>query len=198
MTKRPLSTISFNTEVYLRKVLDDLVECGKIQSWMYVSHLAEEDTKKNHIHLILIPCSVVNPVAVRKSFIEPSFTDKGDFGCLPFVPSKISDWLLYSLHYEPYLLSKGLLREHKYDKSQVVTNEPREYVDQCFSEAVESLSSSRVTNFISMAMNGSSFGEILASGIVPPNQVVFFDKLYRNYCSVSLSREKRITNDIPF
>lgn len=191
MTKRPLSTISFNTEPFMRNVLDTLVSDSKIQSWIYIRHLAEEDTKKDHFHLLLLPCSVVNPVFVRKAFIEPSFTSLGDLGCLPFAPSKISDWLLYALHYEPYLLSKGLQRQNHYDISSLVSNESRDYLDQCFSEAVEGLNTSRVSNFIDMAMRGHSFGELLASGLVPPNQVVFYDKLFRMYCTRGY-REKNI------
>ena len=197
MTKKPLSTISFNTENFLSSTLKTLVQGGKIQSWMYVKHLAEEDTKKDHIHLILIPCSVVNPVLIRKSFIEPSFSSLGDLGCLPFCPSKISDWLLYALHYQPYLFSKGLVREHHYNISTVCSNESVDYVHQCFSEAVESLNTSRVQNFIDMAMKGSSFGDLLASGLVPPNHVVFYEKLYRMYCHRN-TKEKCNTLDTPF
>lgn len=203
MTKKPLSTISFNTVAFLRPCLDKLVDEGKVQSWMYVKHLAEEDTKKDHIHLLLIPCSVVNPVAVRKAFIEPSFDTKGDLGCLPFNPSKISDWLLYALHYEPYLFSKGLFRKEHYKLSDIVSNECRDYVEQCYNEAVEQLSNSRVNNFLDMAMSGVSFGELLASGIVPPNHVIFYEKLFKSYRRRAKQfqedpEESCNTNDVPF
>lgn len=199
MTKRPLSTISFNSEKFLCSALSSLVEAGKVQSWLYVKHKAEEDTKKEHIHLLLVPCSVVNPVAVRKSFIEPSFDGRGDLGCLPFNPSKISDWLLYSLHYEPYLCGKGLVRHNHYKLSDVVTNESSDYVYQLFNEAVESLSNSRVSNFLDMVNSGASFGELLASGIVPPNQVIFYDKLFKTYRrNANKNSESCNTNDVPF
>lgn len=203
MTKKPLSTISFNSETYLRSVLDKFVSSGKLQSWMYVKHLAEEDTKKDHIHLLLMPSSVVNPVAIRKEFIEPSFDKNSyDLGCLPFVNSKISDWLLYSLHYEPYLNQKGLSRLNHYQLIDVITNESMDYVNQCFSDAVEGLQNSRIGSFLSMAMNGSTFGELLASGIVPPNHVIFYEKLFRTYKKVVHLKDKElkqscITNDFP-
>lgn len=197
MTKKPLSSISFNTDKYLRSCLESLVSDGMIQSWMYILHQPEEDTKKPHIHLWLSPSRPVNPVVVRKSFIEPMFDGSGDLGCLPFAASKVSDWLLYALHYEPYLNSKGLVRQYHYLLDDIVSNECPEYVEQCFNEAVEGLSTSRVSNFISLAMKGATFGELLSSGLVPPNQVVFYDKLFRHYC-VRHSKENCITDDVPF
>lgn len=197
MTKKPLSSISFNTEGYLRSCLETLVSECKIQSWMYILHRPEEDTKKPHIHVFLSPCCPVNPVVIRKAFIEPMFDGSGDLGCLPFNPSKVSDWLLYALHYEPYLNSKGLVREYHYLLDDIVSNECSEYVEQVFNEAIEGLSTSRVSNFISLAMKGASFGELLSSGLVPPNQVVFYDKLFRHYC-VRQAKEYCNTNDASF
>lgn len=205
MTKLPQSSISFNTPDFLRVQLDMLILSGRVQSWMYVFHHAEEDTKKDHIHLIVIPCKTINPVALRKEFVEPCSIDKTPLGCLPFVTSKIGDWLLYALHYEPYLLSKGLFREHHYDISDIVSNEPREYVDQVFSEACESLTTSRIKIFTSRAISGATLGELMAEGVVPPNQIIFYDKLYRQYAlptRIVRSQEQKSCNtnqdDVPF
>lgn len=193
MTKLPQSTISFNTEPYLHTVLDGFVSSGKLQSYMYVCHEPEEDTKKKHIHLLVVPASVLNPVSFRKEFIEISFGNR-DLGCLPFKTSKLGDWLLYAVHYQPYLFSKGLVRSFEYQLSDVVTNEPFEFVEQVFSEAKEGLTTSRIDSFLSRAMAGDSFGDLMADGLVPPNHVIFYEKLYRQKCRVSRSVE----NDTPF
>lgn len=193
MTKLPQSTISFNTEPYLRQVLDSLVSSCKIQSYMYIEHQPEEDTKKSHIHLLVVPSSVLNPVVFRKEFIETSFGNR-DLGCLPFKTSKLCDWLLYAIHYEPYLFSKGLVRTFTYNLNDIVTNEPFEYVEQIFSEAREGLTTSRIDSFLSRAMSGASFGDLMAEGLVPPNQVIFYDKLYRSKCRVS----RVVEDDTPF
>lgn len=189
MTKLPISTISFNTSAFLLNELQSLVKGDKIQSFMFVEHEPEEDTKKEHIHLVVVPASVVNPVAFRKLFFEPSFDGKKDLGCLPFKTSKLGDWLLYSVHYEPYLLSKGLVRQHSYKLEDVVTNEPFEYVEQVFNEARETLVNNRINSFLSMAVDGASFGELLAQGLVPPNHVVFYEKLYRQYVRVAFNKQ---------
>lgn len=196
MTKKPISTISFNTENYLLHQLDCLVKSTKVESWMYVRHKAEEDTKKDHIHMLLIPCSPVNPVNVRKMFVEPTFDGSGDLCCLPFVTSKVTDWLLYALHYKPYLLSKGLFRIHSYDLSCICSNESSDYISQVYNDALETMQNNRINQFIELQNSGMSFGDILAQGVVPPNQVVFFDKLYR--LRTRHGSENCNTNDCPF
>ena len=91
-TKKPISTISFNTSCFLDSALKSLVSSGQIMTYIYIRHLAESDTKKEHFHVYLQPSRPVDPQKIRTSFIEPSFDGKGDLGCLPFVPSKLHDW----------------------------------------------------------------------------------------------------------
>lgn len=178
-TKRPIASISFNTPDFLRNVLNDLLREERIQTWAFILHHAEEDTKKDHIHLLVVPAKPLDPLKVRKRFIE--LNPNGDLACLPFLPSKVSDWLLYALHYPPYLLKKGLVRTYNYELGEIETSEPREWLDNIFFEAQEELLDSRLSHFISLMERGDSFGEILATGLVPPNQVLFYDKLYRSF-----------------
>lgn len=192
MTKLPQSTISFNTPEFLKGKLDTLVADGKIQSYIYILHNAEEDTKKNHIHLLVVPSSTINPVTFRKQFIEPSFYNR-DLGCLPFTKSKVGDWLLYALHYPPYLSAKGLTRTYNYNLQDFCTNEPVEYLEQIFSEALESLVNTRINTFLDHIGNGASFGSTLAEGLVPPNQVIFYEKLYKTYGRIY--KKNCITNE---
>lgn len=179
MTKKPISTISFNSGEFLGMKCKELVKDDLIQSYMYIKHYAEEDTKKDHYHLYLIPSKPVDPQKVRLRFREPSLTGAADLGCLPFQPSKVGDWLLYSLHYPPYLLRKGLSRINTYNLSDIVSNEPREWLDQLFHDSAETVVDTRVDLFLERMRNGDTFGDILASGLVPPSQVVFYDKLFR-------------------
>lgn len=54
-TTRPIATISFNTEAYLRLKLDELIKAKKITFYAYIPHRKEEDENKDHIHLFLEP-----------------------------------------------------------------------------------------------------------------------------------------------
>lgn len=189
MTKLPQSTISFNTADFLKSVLDSMIKDGKLQSYIYIVHQAEEDTKKDHIHLLAIPAKTINPVKFRKEFSEPCLNGL-DLGCLPFKTSKLNDWLLYAMHYPPYLISKGLQRVYNYTLEDFVSNEPHEFIDQCFSDACESLVNVRINTFLDHIKNGSSFGATLAEGLVPPSQVIFYEKLFKTYarkCNTNFS-----------
>lgn len=194
MTRRPISTISFNTPLYLESVLKD-IECShNIQSWLYIEHKAEQDTTKNHIHLMLIPSTNVDPVYLRKLFAEP-VSDGKPLGCLPFHPSKIDDWILYVLHNSAYLIKKGIFRLYTYQISDVHSNEPPEFLENIYNSALESILDSRLSQFKSRLDKGEDFGEILASGLVPPNQVLFYKTLAQNYIPKKFLEKKPSTHE---
>ena len=178
-TKRPLGSISFNTVDFLTNKLNELLTDELVQSWCFVRHHAEEDTKKDHIHVLVIPSKPVDPLRIRKRFNE--FHPDGDLCCLPFMPSKVSDWVLYALHYPPYLIKKGITRQFNYDLSELVSSEPREWIENVFYEAQEELLDNRLAQFLNLCERGDTFGDILASGLVPPNQILFYDKLFRSF-----------------
>lgn len=179
MTKLPMSTISFNTLLYLKMRCERLVSDGLIQSYMYIRHYAEKDTTKDHIHLLLVPSRPVDPIKIRKLFVEPC-EGSPDLGCLPFQPSKLGDWLLYAIHHPAYLMRKGLTRVNTYHLKDIHTNESYDYLEQIYNDSNEQLQDNRIELFLDKMRRGYSFGAILALGIVPPNQIIFYDKLYRN------------------
>lgn len=186
-TKRTIGTISFNSEYFLAAKCNKLIEDELIQSYAYIKHNAEEDTKKEHYHLLLVPSCPVDPCKVRKRFIEPC--PEGDLICLPFVPSKLGDWLLYALHYPVYLTKKGLVRRYHYSLDDIITNEPIEWLEDVFHTACEELTDKRISQFLDRVNNGDSFGDILSSGLIPYNQIIFYDKLYHNYNPVESEME---------
>ena len=59
-TSKPFSTISYNTADFLSVKLNDLVNRRKIAFWAYVEHLPEEDEKKAHKHLYIVPNGQIN------------------------------------------------------------------------------------------------------------------------------------------
>jgi len=199
MTRRPISTISFNTPEYLDMKCKELLEDEIIQTYIYIFHHAEQDTKKDHIHLYLSPARNIDPMKIRKLFIEPCLDKRGDLGCLPFNPSKLCDWFLYALHNPIYLLRKGLSRVNVYNISQFVSNESHEYLEQVYHDSLEQFEDSRISLFLSRLDNGASLGELLASGLVPPNQVVFYEKLYKsNARRIGSKLDENFNEQIPF
>lgn len=176
-SKKPSSTVSFNSDKYILSLLPSLVRDGLIDVYFSVRHYAEEDTKKDHWHILLVPSRPLDFNKVRCRFFE-AVIGQSDLGCLPFRPSKIHDWLLYSLHDSDYLCKHGLVRLNCYSVKDVVTNEP-DYLTELYREARETLLDNRLTLFVRQIRQGLSFGDILRSGFIPPNQIGFYREVYR-------------------
>ena len=106
-TRKCISTISYNSVPYLEKVLADLIKDEIISSYMWILHKKEEDELKDHIHLYLVPNKQLNTLKIRKRFIEIDLNAPDrPLGVIEFKPSNSDDWILYCLHYRPYLESK--------------------------------------------------------------------------------------------
>lgn len=109
-TSKPIASISYNTPDFLNTKISTLIKSDIIGYGMYICHCGEleegEDTRdKDHIHIFLSPNRSVSLNAVRDSFneIDKDNPDSKPLGCMPFRPSKEEEWLLYVLHYEPFL-----------------------------------------------------------------------------------------------
>ena len=120
-TSKPISTISYNSQEFLIHQLNELVKAHKISDYMFINHFAEEDERKNHIHLWIKPNTLLDTMDLQKHFTEldPNHPLK-PLRCIDFRFSDVDDWILYSQHYEPYLASKGESREYHYSRDDFV------------------------------------------------------------------------------
>ena len=104
-TQKPISTISYNTELFLKEKLDAWVKSHAIQAYQYICHKGE-DGDKDHIHVRIEPNKKLDPMDLMEELREyPAGCDK-PLGCRPFRPSKEEDWILYAVHDEKYLKTK--------------------------------------------------------------------------------------------
>ena len=69
-TIRPISSVTWNTEDFLQKTLNKLVDNHVIAFWFYVHHLAESNETKEHFHLYLEPDCRVDTNDIRQYFEE--------------------------------------------------------------------------------------------------------------------------------
>lgn len=117
-TSKPISTISYNSENFLKLKLEELVSNHKLADYKYIRHYAEEDEAKDHFHVLLIPNCVIDPMDIQdflKEF-DPN-NPKKPLGCIYFNrTSDVDEWLLYVMHFPAYLESKGQNREFIYSK----------------------------------------------------------------------------------
>lgn len=105
-TQKPISTISYNSESFLREKLDSWVQQHIIQTYMYICHKGE-DGDKDHIHLRIEPNKKLDPMSLTEllSEYDPSHPDK-PLTVRPWRPSKEEDWILYAVHDNEYLSLK--------------------------------------------------------------------------------------------
>lgn len=104
-TQKPISTISYNTEDYLREKLETWLKAHIIQTYMYICHKGE-DGDKDHIHLRIEPNKRLDPMDLMEELKQYVSGQEKPLGCRPFRPSKEEDWILYAVHDKDYLRDK--------------------------------------------------------------------------------------------
>lgn len=104
-TQKPISTISYNTEAFLKEKLDTWYQAHIIQSYQYICHKGEAGDK-DHIHVRIEPNKRIDPMDLQEQLKEYQMGKEKPLGCRPFRPSKEEDWFLYAVHDEDYLKVK--------------------------------------------------------------------------------------------
>ena len=102
ITSKPVGTISYNTESFLISVLDRLVKSRIVCNYWYILHHGENGDK-NHYHVRLELAKRYDTSCIRDMFDEPDPTSDKPLGCMPFVYSDLSHWIMYVLHDDKYL-----------------------------------------------------------------------------------------------
>lgn len=125
-TQKPIATISYNTEPFLKEKLEEMLKAHIIQAYMYIKHKGE-DGDKDHIHLRIEPNKKLDPMNIQDILQEYQNGAKKPLGVRPFRPSKEEDWILYAVHDKAYLNHKyGGLENHEklpYDWKDIVVPE---------------------------------------------------------------------------
>lgn len=122
-TKKPVSTVSYNTMEFLVKKCDELLEAHKISRYMLIRHFAEADEAKDHTHVLLIPNTLIDTMAFQEHFkeLDLEHPTRKPLGCIDFrLTNDIDEWVLYVEHFPPYLASKLESREFIYSKDDFI------------------------------------------------------------------------------
>ena len=184
-TSKPISTISYNTNEFLVSKLEELVRNHKISDYIFIHHFAEEDEKKDHTHLWVKPNTLVDTMDLQKFLTElDPFNPTKPFKCIDFVPSQIDDWILYTMHYEPYLASKMESRQFHYTKDEFVAHD-EDTLDEYYNHALKGSEWAK-RNQILQALNNNQISptDLILNGTIPLNmasQLNAFKFMQRNY-----------------
>lgn len=181
-TSKPISTISFNTEPFLKGKLRELEKAGIIEFWSYIRHDPEPDEMgdeaggKVHFHVYMEPAKMIQTTEIRASFKEPDPTNTKPLGCLLVEKSNFDNWYLYALHDADYLASKGQSRVFAYEAEQVRTSDE----DDLHSK-IARIDVGSITPYITMARyqrEGKEFREYVLGEQVGVRDITSYQKAW--------------------
>ena len=176
ITSCPISTVSYNTVGYITKVLDRLIQEKEITFYAFIQHYAEEDEKKDHIHVYIVPNKRIDTDSLREHFEEPDTVHNKPRVCMPFYSSKWQDWYLYSIHDERYLESKCDSRKYHYKREEFVVSD-----ELYFNEMIHTINYSKfmgTDRFIEAVKSGLSWKELCIKGFVPVGLLGQYERLF--------------------
>lgn len=176
ITKKPFATISYNSQKYLTFVLDTMIEERLIEFYLFINHYPEEDEKKQHIHLFVIPAGKIDTEIFRERLIELTPNNDLPLRSLPCVSSKFADWYLYALHDKDYLMTKLESRKYHYNKEAFVYSD-EEYFTQ-YLHTTDFSKYKRLARFKEMVLSGVPFDLLVANGFIPPQLVYQYSRTY--------------------
>lgn len=176
-TKKPFSTVSYNTAEWLVLKLSELHSRRIIDFWAFVYHFKEEDESKDHIHLFIIPNGQQDTDQLRDYLEEPDPNNPlKPLGCMPFRSSKWDDWKQYCDHDERYLTSKGQWRKHHYNNADYSVSD-----EQYFNELNHQIDRSKLTAnqvIIDAVRNNIPFSQLLMTGQIPVQLITQYRMMY--------------------
>lgn len=115
-----ISTVSYNTEVFLQYKLEELFKAHIISDYMYIWHEPEEDETKGHFHVSMKVNKRSDTMNIQQFFVEIDPCNPKPRKCIDFRrTASIDDWILYSLHVGAYLACKGESRKYAYTKEDM-------------------------------------------------------------------------------
>lgn len=165
-TRKPITTISYNTDAYLKLKLEELRKAKIISVWFYIEHEPEEDEKKAHKHLWIMPAKTIQTDDIVDELIESDPKNDKPLKCLHFQAcNSFADWYLYSIHDKAYLMRKGQKRKHTYKPEQFVCSDKDE-LEQMVHE-IDMTDYTAIGRMVNAIEQGETFSEYIRRGGVP-------------------------------
>lgn len=177
-TSKPFSTISYCTEHFITDTLNRLVVKGYLYFWCGIEHQPEEDEKKSHKHLFLVPNGQVDTDRILDELKELDLENPTSppLGCLMPRKSNFDDWYLYSKHDVDYLALKRQARVYHYTDENFFYSSKEE-----FDEFLRNVDYNRLfkhVEFFKGVEDGLTLTSMVKAGIVPAGQFNQYSNLY--------------------
>lgn len=175
-SKKPFSTVSYNTKDFLRVKLTELYQKRIIDFFAFVEHYPEEDEKKSHIHVYMMPNGTQDTDQLREELLELDPNNYQPLGCLPFNSSKWSEWKQYCDHDPDYLASKGQTRKYRYVDMDYVTSDETYF--QELNHTIDRSKFNRNKIIIKAVEEGRTFADLVKTGQIPVQMIGAYKMMY--------------------
>lgn len=175
-TTKAISTIWYGSEEFLKMKLDSLILSNDLLFYAYVYHYAEEDEKKDHIHVYIVPDGQLDTSQLTNELTEYDMTNVKPIKPLPYSFSKFGDWYLYDSHNIAYLASKGQTRKYHYGFEDFRSSN----VDY-LRELVHTIDMSKINRIETVKRaveNGETFESLVSSGQIPVQLIHQYQKAF--------------------
>lgn len=178
-TSKSFSTISYNTDDFLTIKLNDFIRKGYLEFWAFMNHKPEEDEKKAHKHVFLIPAKQVNTQSLGAELKEVDMNNPLNLplGCIKFESSKFDHWYMYVLHDENYLATKGQKRKYHYTKEDIVCSDI-DYLNELIATIDWAKLGNKVAQTIEAAKSGVPFLDYIQESGLGLYQVANAKRIY--------------------
>ena len=182
-TSGPISTISYNTEEFLKSRLNKMQKDRLIEFWAYIRHDAEPDLEdecagKEHRHLYIIPAKCIQTEDIKDTLVEPDPNNTKPLGVISFRKSEWDDWYLYAIHDPDYLRAKKRIKVYHYSDSDIITSD-RDYMNLLISE-VTRIPMNVYENMKFYIASGLSFADYLLIENPNVNHTYAYERAYRH------------------
>lgn len=193
ITSKPFSTISYNTDSFLKDNLNKLVDSGLLDFYAFIHHSAEDDELKDHIHVYFVPSTRMDTRYMKTCLNEfdPKMPDK-PLSITICVSSKFDDFYMYALHDSAYLASKGQSRKYHYIKDDFITSD-KEHLSE-LARRIDKSKYVGMQKLVEAVDNGVPFMEMVRLGQIPIQLINQYRYAYECLCSTSVQRAGRETH----
>lgn len=139
-TSKPQASICYNTDRFLKKTLQGLIDNGILEWWFYIEHEPDTDDKVKHNHLWVKPRKAIDMVSLEQCFYQYQKGKKEPLRCIGFEYSEPKNAILYFLHDKDFLKVKKKTRNKHYRYAQIKTSDKLklEYQYRCAVEWLHS------------------------------------------------------------
>lgn len=169
-TSKEISTISYNTETFLKNKLDELIASKVLKFYAYIKHKPEDDEAGNkvHFHVYMKPYQLLQTAELELEFIEYDPKHKLPRRCIEICNSKFNDLYLYGLHDKLYLASKNQSRKYEYKHKDWITSDDLSF--QVWAKSIDMLAFSPYKVMQQAIKDGLTWNEFVRRGCIPINQ----------------------------